>query len=215
VEGKEINLLAPDGANHEGESMKSGFEVLEVIALAAALVVCATTAHSQAKSATSDAAKPALEAPQPGPEMDRLRFLLGTWDVSAEYAKSPMAPQGGRAPGWYKAQLGPGGFSIVADFEADGPFGKEIGHQVLSWDPKLKSYTTVTVGNNFPGVIVGHAQWDGENLITKSEFDMEGVNVGMRATYSRIQEKSTHMEEMVRVGDGPFVLLYSGDATKK
>jgi hypothetical protein len=43
-----------------------------------------------------------------------------------------MVPQGGKAPGWYKAQLGPGGFSLIADFEADGPFGKEIGHQVLS-----------------------------------------------------------------------------------
>ena len=194
--------------------MRSGIEVMKVIVLAAALVVCATTAHPQEKSATNDAAKSAPATPQPGPEMDKLKFLLGTWNVEAEYAKSPMVPQGGKAPGWYKAQLGPGGFSIVADFEADGPFGKEIGHQVLSWDPKQKWYTTVTAGN-FPGVIVGHARWDGENLVTESEFEMEGGKMGMRAIYSHIQERSTHMEEMFRVGDGPFVLLYSGDATKK
>lgn len=120
--------------------MRSGIAVLKVIALAAALVACATTTtHPQEKSATNDAAKSAPAPPQPGPEMDRLKFLLGTWDVDAEYAKSPMIPQGGKVPGWCKAQLGPGGFSIVADFEANGPFGKEIGHQVLSWDPKQKS----------------------------------------------------------------------------
>jgi hypothetical protein len=195
--------------------MRSGIEVLKVIVLGAVLVVCVTLAHSQEKSATNDAAKPAEAAPQPGPEMDKLKFLLGTWNVEAEYAKSPMIPQGGRAPGWYKAQLGPGGFSIVADFEANGPFGKEIGHQVLSWDPKQKSYTTVTVGNSFPGVVVGHARWDGDNLVTESEFDMESGKVAMRATYSHIQEKSTHIEEMVRVGDGPFQQVYSGSATKK
>lgn len=133
--------------------------------------------------------------------------------MDAEYAKSPMVPQGGKAPGWYKAQLEPGGFSIVADFEEDGPFGKEIGHQVMSWDPKQQSYTTTTVGNSFPGVIIGHARWDGENLVT--EIEMEGGKVGMRATYSHIQEKSTHIEEMVRVGDGSFLQLYSGNATKK
>jgi hypothetical protein len=111
--------------------MRSVIEVLKAIALAAALVVCTTTAYAQEKSATNDATKPAA-APQPGPEMDKLKFLLSSWDVDAEYVKSPMVPQGGKAPGWYKAQLGPGGFSLIADFEADGPFGKEIGHQVLS-----------------------------------------------------------------------------------
>jgi hypothetical protein len=196
--------------------MRAGISVLNAIVLAATLAVCTTAASAQEKSATNDAAKPAAAAaPQPGPEMDKLKFLLGNWNVDAEYAKSQMVPQGGKAPGWYRAQLGPGGFSIVADFEADSPFGKEIGHQVLSWDPKQKSYTTVTVGNSFPGVVVGHARWDGENLITESEFESEGGKVGMRATYSRIHEKSTHMEEMVRVGDGPFLLLYWGDATKK
>jgi hypothetical protein len=195
--------------------VRSGIEVLKVIVLAAVLVVCATMAHSQEKSATNDPAKPAEAAPQPGPEMDKLKFVLGTWNVDAEYAKSPMFPQGGKAPGWYKAQLGPGGFSIVADFEANGPFGKEIGHQVLSWDPKQKSYTTVTVGNSFPGVVVGHARWDGDNLVTESEFDMESGKMSMRATYSHIQEKSTHIEEMVRAGDGPFQQVYSGNATKK
>jgi len=31
--------------------------------------------------------------------------------------------------GWYKAHLGPGGFSIVADFEADSTLDTEIGHE--------------------------------------------------------------------------------------
>jgi hypothetical protein len=192
--------------------MKSRVTKLKGFALALALVAC--VAAAQEKTATKDTAKPEMVAPQPGPEMTKLNFLVGTWNVDGEYAKSPMLPQGGKAPGWYKAQLGPGGFSIVADFEANGPIGKEIGHQVLSWDPKQNSYITMTVGN-FPGMIIGHARWDGENLITESEFDMEGGKMQMRATYSHIQEKSTHMEETFRVGDGPYQPMWSANATKK
>jgi len=57
--------------------MRLGIAVLKVIALAATLMVCVTTANAQEKSGTNDAAKPAA-APQPGREMDRLKFLLGT-----------------------------------------------------------------------------------------------------------------------------------------
>jgi hypothetical protein len=38
------------------------------------------------------AQEPAM--PKPGPEMERVRFLVGTWDLKGEYAKSAMSPQG-------------------------------------------------------------------------------------------------------------------------
>src|ERR1700683_3400078 len=124
-------------------------------------------ARAQDKSsADKKAAEAQMQAPQPGPEMERLKFLVGTWDVKAEYVKSPMLPAGGRDDGWYKAQLGPGGFSIIADFEGDGPMGKEIGHEVLSWDPKQNAYATVTVGNSFPGAIIGSSRWEGDKVVT-------------------------------------------------
>ncbi len=56
-----------------------------------------------------------------------------------------MTGDGGKASGWYKAQLGPGGFSVIADFEEDGPLGKEIGHEIFSWDPKKNAYAIVIV----------------------------------------------------------------------
>jgi hypothetical protein len=192
--------------------MKSRVAILKSLALVVTLVAC--VAATQDKTAIKDAAKPEMMAPQPGPEMTKLNFLVGTWNVDSEYAKSPMLPQGGKATGWYKAQPGPGGFSIVADFEANGPLGKEVGHQVLSWDPKQQSYITMTVGN-FAGAVIGHARWNGENLVTESSFEMESGTMQMRATYSDIKEKSTHIEETFRVGDGPYQPLWSANATKK
>jgi hypothetical protein len=181
--------------------MKMMFALVRATLIATVLVVAAAAAQE-------------MQMPTPGPEMDRVKFLIGAWNLSGEYAKSSMVPQGGKSSGWYKAQLGPGGFSVIADFEADGPLGKEIGHQVFVWDPKQSVYTVVTVGN-FPGAIIGKAHWEGENLITESEFEFGGAKMSNRAIYSKVQDKSIHIEETSRMGDGAIEPLWKADATKK
>ncbi len=182
-----------------------------MIVLGAAWLVAA---YAQESSNEKKPAEAQMQAPQPGPEMAKLQFLVGSWKVSAEYEKSPMTPQGGKETGWYKAYLGPGGFSVIADFEEDGPMGKEIGHEVLSWDPKKSAYTTVTVGNNFPGAVIGAAHWEGENLVTEIQFDEGGSTAHLRSVYSNIQSKSTHIEESFQTGGGAYQLMWKADATK-
>jgi len=182
-------------------------------AIAAALIVCSVAAWRpfQDKKEPADAAK---QMPKPGPEMERLKFLIGSWDWDAEYLKTPMVPDGGKSKGWYKAQLGPGGFSIIADFDADGPFGEEIGHQIIAWDKKQNAYTSVIVGN-FPGAVIGKSHWDGDNLVTETEFSSGGVTMHMRSMYTDIKDKSTRMEESSQVGDGPSQVIWKGVATRK
>lgn len=155
-----------------------------------------------------------MSIPKPGPEMERVKFLIGTWDLKAEYVKSAMMPQGGKAAGWYKAQAGPGGFSVIADFEEDGPLGKEVGHQIFTWDPRKNAYTVVTVGNGFPGAIVGRAHWEGDNLITEADFDLGGAKMSNRSVYS-VRGTSVHIEESMRAGDGAYEPVYRADAVRK
>jgi hypothetical protein len=155
------------------------------------------------------------QAPKPGPEMQKLNFLIGAWDTQSEYLKSPMTPNGATQKGWYKAQLGPGGFSVIADFEEDGPVGKEIGHELLSWDPKKAAYTTVVVGNSFPGAVTGTAKWEGDNLVVLNDFG-EGANANhLRAVYLHPQGNVLHIEESFSAGGAPFQLMYKATATKK
>jgi hypothetical protein len=173
-------------------------------------------ARAQDKSTTDKKpAEAAMKMPAPGPEMERLKFLIGNWDMTAEYVKSPMMPAGGKETGTYKAQLGPGGYSIIADFEADGPIGKEIGHEIFAWDPKQKAYIVFTVGNSFPGAVTGTSHWEGDNLVTEMQFEEGSASMHSRATYSNIMEKSVHMEESFRGPDGTYQVIWKGDATKK
>ncbi|MGH9774682.1 MAG: hypothetical protein ACRD50_07020 [Candidatus Acidiferrales bacterium] len=157
----------------------------------------------------------AMQEPKPGPEMDRLKFLVGDWNDAGDYMKSAMLPEGGKYSGTYRARLGPGGFSLIADFEGEGPGGAEIGHDVFTWDPKANAYKTYSFTNVLPGAIAGTAHWEGANLILESEFEMGGVKVGSRRMYTDIQPKSVTIEEWFRMGDAPYQQVTKYTETKK
>lgn len=115
--------------------------------------------------------------------------------MRGEYEKTFLTGKGGKQTGWYKAQLGPGGFLITSDFEAQSSLGTEIGREMITWDPKSNANTTVTVGNNYPGALIGKAQWEGDNLVTRVDFEMgEAVNHN-RAVYSQVGEKTLQIED--------------------
>jgi hypothetical protein len=59
--------------------------------------------------------------------MERIKFLIGRWNTDSEYEKTPMIPEGGKSTGWYEARLGPGGFSIIADFQESAPWDRKLG----------------------------------------------------------------------------------------
>jgi len=186
---------------------KAGRKLLLVVSVA----LLGIRIGAQQSATEKPASPPALQAPHPGPEMQRLNFLVGEWTMDGEYLQSPMTGNGAKQTGWYKAHLGPGGFSLIADFEADSTLDNEIGHEVLTWDPKKDAYTTVTVGNGFPGAIIGSAKWEGDNLVIQTEF----AKMHMRAVYSHIGEKTIQIEESYQTGDAPYQLIWKASATRK
>lgn len=192
--------------------MNRMMQIMMVVAIASAFAI---VAGAQQPSEQKKPAAEEMHPPKPGPEMERMKFLIGKWNTDSEYEKTPMIPEGGKSTGWYEARLGPGGFSVIADFEASGPLGSEIGHQVITWDPKQGAYTVVTVGNAFPGAILGTSRWEGDNLVTQSEFTANGMTMHLRSVYSDIKDRSTRIEEFVQVGDNPAQLLWKSYAVKK
>lgn len=160
------------------------------------------------------AAPAEMQIPKPGPEMAKLNFLMGSWTMTAEYLKSPMVPEGMKQTGWYKAQTGPGGFSVIVDFEADGPQWNEIGHEILTWSPKKNAYVVYTVGNGFPDAVVGMGHWEGGNLVIESSFEMGDKVSHTRAVYVNPTDTKVHIDEYVQSKDGSWKLIWKGDATK-
>ena len=177
--------------------------------------VATLRAQEQQASSEKPAAAAAMEMPKPGAEMERMKFLVGKWDVNGEYLKTPLTGDGGKQTGWYEGRVGPGGFSVIADFEADSAMGQEIGHELFSWDPASGAYTTATAGNSFPGVLMGKARWEGEDLVTDLDFKMGDTVIHNHAVYSHITEKRIDIEESYQMGEGPMTLMWKATATKK
>jgi hypothetical protein len=186
-----------------------------VTALICGLFFAGGTARGQEKPDDAGKSAPAeMQIPKPGPEMAKLNFLIGSWTMTAEYVKSPMMPDGQKQTGWYKVQEGPGGFSVLVDFEADGTKWKEIGHEVMTWSPKKNTYSVITVGNGFPDFVEGAGHWEGANLVIEQSFDMGTRTVHTRAVYYNPTDTKVHIEEFVQGEDGSWNLIWRCDATK-
>ena len=173
--------------------------ILTCAALAAAL--CLSPAAGQKK-------------PEGLEQMEKLQLLVGTWSYTETYEKTAYMPNGGGGTGTYEARLGPGGYSLIIDFTTHAGFGDEIGHAILTWDPKEKAYKQYVAGNAFPGCAIFTGHWEGDLLIFQGEFEAGGVKTNLKTTYTEWKPKSITILEYYGVGDAPFQLLQTTKATK-
>lgn len=128
------------------------------ILLALAAAFCLSPAATQQK-------------PEGLAQMEKLQLLVGTWSYTETYEKTPWTPDGDAGTGIYRAQLGPGGYSLIIDFTTHTQAGEEIGRGILTWDPKEKAYKQYLAGNEFPGCFIATGHWEGDMLVFEGEFE--------------------------------------------
>ena len=104
---------------------------------------------------------------------------------------------------------------MIADLEEDSPEGKDVGHEIISWDAKKNAYTVVVLGNGFPGAVIGTAKWEGDDLVILNVLGEGADAVHTRAVYLHPQGNVLHIEESISVGGRPFQLIYKATATKR
>jgi hypothetical protein len=157
--------------------------------------------RAQQSSNDKPASPPAMQAPQPGPEMVRLqKFYLGTWDYTETYPKSPFAPEGGVNTGVYKSELGPGGFSLINHFHSQGPVGDFEGLLIMTWEPKEKAYKSYIFGNDFPGAVVEVGNIEADALVFRGEMTTGGGKISMRNSTRIGEDGKMTSEEFVATG---------------
>ncbi len=186
------------------------------VAISFALVFsCPLWAALQEKNSQKPA--PAVaQAAKPGTaEMERLKFYLGEWDYTETYPKSAYYPDGGKNTGVYTSKLGPGGQSLVNSFHSQGPVGDFEGLLVMTWDAREKAYKAYVFGNDFPGALVETGQFEGDALVFRSEFPMEGATLKLR-NVTRVTGPGTLVsEEYSAMKDAPEKLFVHVEAKKK
>lgn len=173
----------------------------------------ATQPGAQEKAAAAGNQKEAVATP--GPEMDQLKFLRGYWHYVSTYEKSSFHPEGGKGSGSYITTEGPGGFSQIAEFSGTSPDGREVGHEVTTWDPEEHAYKSYVFGNNFPGCIVRTGKWDGNTLIFDADFYFNGVDVHLQSSTTANADGTVTIVEKSATNDGELQPTLTLKATRE
>ncbi len=167
--------------------------------LIAVLVVFTSFVFAQqVKDYKPSAAQAGMQMPQPAPEMEKLtKALTGNWLIQEKVFPGPFAPQGANGKGSESIKRGPGGFSLLMDYQGSalGPF---TGHGITTWSPDTKQYETAWVDSFTPGgIFTMTGKWQGDTMVFTGVDMSTGSPLQTRHTYSNITPTSfTYTMEM-------------------
>ncbi len=167
---------------------------------AVALITVSAMAQDKPAAKPAKAAKPKAEAtqggmppaPKPSPEMQKLsKMLMGTWTTEEKF-EPMMGMPATEGKGKAVFTRGPGGLSIIENYNSQNAMGKFAGHGVIYWDDKAKAYSGIWCDTMTPTGCdsSGTTKWEGDKLVGTMDTDMGGQKMKMRMTYSDIKPDS-------------------------
>ncbi len=179
------------------------------VGLTALALILSAAAQKKEKQREKKAAT-TVAAPQPAPEMEKLaKMMLGTWSSQEKHQPSPFLPNGGTGKGTFRVSLGPGGHSLVEQYNSRGTMGRFTGHGLTYWDPKAKVFRSVWCDNLTSGCDVSVGQWEGDNLVFLSEGEMEGQKTKLKMIYGGFTADSYDFGIDMSIGAGPMARAMS------
>lgn len=144
------------------------------IALAITVGLSILPLRAQAATDPKAAAAPAMPRPKPGPEMEKLKPMIGTWQVEELHEPGFMGP-GGKGHGIGHVTLGPGGLSLQINYQSGSGHMKGFkGHGILAWDAEAKCYKQAWSDNMMPMIMTSTGNWDGADFVMNTEGTMMG-----------------------------------------
>ena len=183
--------------------------------IVAGMIFLLPTTQQQAQEKTAAASNQKDAVATPGPEMDQLKFLRGYWHYVSTYEKSTFYPDGGKGGGTYITTEGPGGFSQITEFSGTTPDGREVGHEVTTWDPEEHVYKSYVFGNNFPGCVIRTGKWDGNTLIFDSDFDLNGMEVHVQSSTTASADGTVTVVQKFSTNEGELQPTLTLKATRE
>ena len=152
------------------------------------LVLCAA-------AALPVAAVRAQEPPKPGPELEKLKALEGTWDAAVKFA-------GGESKGTMTFKMGLGGLWLTSNFEGEFAGQKFSGKGFESYDGAKKKYVNVWVDSmtTAPMIMEGAFDKDGKVMTYTGEGPGEDGKLTKMKTTTEMKDKDTMVFKMYNVG---------------
>lgn len=158
---------------------------------------------------------PAAKAqePEPGPEVQKLAYYLGTWRGEGATKGGPFGPAG-KLSSTTSCEWFTGGFQLVCRGEETGPTGTRTFLNIRAYDEKAKAYTEYSVSSlgeteyNTGGSIIGNKR--------TFAFSSDMGGKPLRIRYTEVQESPTLFtyQAEASIDGGPWAMIAEGKVTK-
>lgn len=183
-------------------------------AVMVALVFCLVTVVAQEHGKEKPGQGEAYPIAKPGPEMERLKFQIGTWKTIEKHESMPGF-SGGEGKGTMTSRTGPGGLSLVSDYKSlAGPVGDFSGHGLTLWDAEDKVYKSYWVDSFSAGSMEMLGRWEGKDLVFSGQAKHMGKTYHMKEVYTDITPTSYTMK-MYMGESSPDALMLTIKAVKQ
>jgi hypothetical protein len=136
-------------------------------------------------------AAPAVRLTMPGPGAQNL--MLGTWTIRVRHEPSPEQPKGAQGVGTEVWRPGPGGRSVIEEYDERTATGSLEGIGIAWWDEKEKGLRVVWCDSQDPGACRQYqnvARWQGNSLVQTEESEVDGKPLVIRETFTDITSSS-------------------------
>ena len=104
---------------------------------------------------------------------------------------------------------------MINTFHSQGPAGDFEGLLVMTWDAREKAYKAYVFGNGFPGALVETGQFEGDALVYRSGFSIEGATLKLRNVRRLVAPGKMESDEYSAMKDAPETLLVHVEAKKR
>jgi len=161
-----------------------------LLALGAAPRAAATPAPKAAVEKDEDRVERPVRFAEPAPEMRKLSVLLGAWELTEAWREPVRYKRGGYegvpgegGTGTLSVRPGPGGFSLVLDYEARNPMGKVTAIAVVAWDPARRLYELDEIHSAFPAVLHLAGKFEKGDLVFRGKSGRTGEESAVRLVW--------------------------------
>jgi hypothetical protein len=181
-----------------------GLRVTLLVSVSLVLLTAAPSgAQAPAPPPAVRAPAPSSGPPRPAPELDTLKFLLGSWRCTGKL----LADGGSARPRSFAASLRvrptSGSFWHTYDYEerrARDHAGVKV-HGVWGYDQGEKKYVRSAYANNGSWEIAASSGWDGSRLVWIGHLYQPGGKVSFRHVFTKKSEREiVHSWELGETG---------------
>lgn len=127
---------------------------------------------------------------EPAPEMKKLSVLLGAWRLTESWSEPVRYKRGeyegvpgAGGAGTLSVRKGPGGFSLLLDYDARNPMGRVTALSVLTWDPARRLYELDEIHSAFPAVLHLTGKFEKGDLVFRGRSGRAGKEGAVRLVW--------------------------------